>query len=157
MPKIITFAFLYSQVSSDAIKSLWSAIHSILLQQEEEHNLQRKYGKLEKRLQKEFQSLAEMEKKFDGSFTAEDEPSNLNPKHPLTIKRAKFEALNKQVDVEKAKYLKSVQVSNTMTLNNLKTNLPIVFHSLMGFCSAYVEAIEGGFSHIKPADSCDGA
>ncbi|KAF3450330.1 hypothetical protein FNV43_RR06410 [Rhamnella rubrinervis] len=148
---------LPDKVSSEAIKSLWSAIHSILLQQEEEHNLQRKYGKLEKRLQKEFQSLTEMEKKLEGSFATEDEPSNLNPKHSLSLKRAKFEALKKQVDVEKAKCLNSVQVSNTMTLNNLKASLPNVFHSLMGFCSAYVEAIEGSFRHIKPADSCDGA
>lgn len=98
-----------------------------------------------------------MEKKLEGSFAAEDEPSNLNPKHQLSLKRAKFEALKKQVDVEKAKYFDSVQVSNSMTLNKLKTSLPIVFHSLMGFCRDYVEAIEGGFSHIKPADSCDGA
>lgn len=127
------------------------------MQQEEEHNLQRKYGKLEKRLQKELQSLAEMKEKLEGSFAGIDGPSNLSPKHPLSLKHAKVESLQKQVDVEKAKYLNSVQVSNTMTLNNLKTSLPIVFHSLVGFCSDYVEAIEGGFSHIRPADSCDGA
>ncbi|XP_015880269.2 protein ALTERED PHOSPHATE STARVATION RESPONSE 1 isoform X1 [Ziziphus jujuba] len=148
---------LPDKVASEAIKSLWSAIHLIRLQQEEERNLQRKYGKIEKKLQKEQQSLSEMKGKLEGSFAVEDVASGLSPKHPLSLKHAKIEALTKQVEMEKSKYLNSVQVSNTMTLNNLKTSLPNLFLELTGFCRDYIAAIEGSFNHIKPADPCDGA
>lgn len=129
----------------------------IRLQQGEEHNLQIIYGKFEKKLQKEQQSLSEMRRKLEGSFAAEDAASGLSPKHPLSLKHAKIEALKEQVEMEKSKYLNSVYVSNTMTLNNLKTSLPNLFRELMGFCRVYVEAIEGSFNHIKQADPCDGA
>lgn len=143
------------QAASEAIKGLYSAIHSIVVQQEEEYSLQRKYEKAEKRLQKELESLAEMERKLKGSFTCEDgEDSNLSPKHPLTLKRAKTEALRKQVDNEKARYMKSVQATKAMTLNNLKTSLPNVFKVLMDLSRGFVEAIEAVFNQIKPADSC---
>ncbi|KAM1422515.1 hypothetical protein ACFX2I_004638 [Malus domestica] len=121
------------------------------MQQEEEHNLQKKYEKLDKRLQRELDSLVEMEKRS----TAEGKNSCLWPKHPLSLKRAKTEALKKHVDSEKAKYLNSVQVSKAMTLENLKTSLPNVFQALMTSSSLYVEAVESVCGHIKPADGFD--
>ncbi|KAB2627657.1 hypothetical protein D8674_040052 [Pyrus ussuriensis x Pyrus communis] len=134
----LAFERLQDKEAAEAIKSLLAAIHSIVMQQEEEHNLQKKYKKLDKRLQKELDSLVEMEERS----AAEDEYSSLGPKHPLSLKRAKTEALKKQVDSEKAKYLNSVQVSKAMTLENLKTSLPNVFQALMTSSSLYVEAIE---------------
>lgn len=118
-----------------------SAIHSVLLQQVEEYNLQKKYEKLERRLQKESHALVELEKKFEGSFAAENTVSNLSPKHPLSLKRAKTEALEKQKNIENAKYLNAVHVTRAMTLKNLKTSLPVVFHALMDFSSASVQAM----------------
>ncbi|KAM2799690.1 hypothetical protein COP1_004500 [Malus domestica] len=147
----LAFERLQDKEAADAIKSLLAAIHSILMQQEEEHNLQKKCEKLDKRLQKELDSLVEMEKRS----TAEGKYSCLCPKHPLSLKRAKTEALKKQVDGEKAKYLNSVQVSKAMTLENLKTSLPNVFQALMTSSSLYVEAIESVCGHIKPADGFD--
>ncbi|KAJ4837829.1 hypothetical protein Tsubulata_001628 [Turnera subulata] len=151
----LVFDRLPDKIASEAIKSLLSAIQSITLQQVEEYNLQRKSDKLEKRLQKELLSLAEMEKKLDLSFAAGDECSNLSPKHPVSIKRAKTEALKRRVDTEKTKYQNSVQVTRVMTLNNLKTSLPSVFQALMEFSSAYAKALEAVHSHGSAAVEFD--
>lgn len=146
---------LPDKVASEAIKGLLSAIHSVLLQQAEEYNLQKKSDKLEKRLQKELYSLTEMEMKLEGSSGAANALSNLSPKHPISVKRAKTAALKKQVDGEKDKYLNAVQVTRAMTLNNLKTSLPIVFQALMGFSGASAQAMEAVCSHVKQEASCD--
>ncbi|KAJ7969065.1 DUF632 domain-containing protein/DUF630 domain-containing protein [Quillaja saponaria] len=146
---------LPEKVVSDAIKSFLLAIRSIILQQTEEDNLQKKAYKLEKRLQKDLYSLAEMEKKLDGNIDGGDTFSNLSPRHPLSLKHAKTEALKKQVETEQAKHLNSVQVSRVMTLNNLKTRLPEVFQLLMAFSSASVQAIEAIHSQVKPAECYD--
>ncbi|WOG84925.1 hypothetical protein DCAR_0104110 [Daucus carota subsp. sativus] len=133
---------LPEKAAEEAIKSFLSAIHAIVLQQEDELSLLRRSDKLEKKLRRELNSMAEMEMKFEGSFNVENPHSGLSPKHPLVVKRAKVEALKKQVDDEKAKYLSSVEVTRVMTLNNLKTSLPNVFRALMGFASAYSQAFE---------------
>lgn len=143
------------QVTSDAIKSLCSYIHSIVVQQEEEYTLQRKYEKVEKRLQKEQHSLAEMVQKLEGSFEGEVAHSNLSPKHPLALKHAKIEALTKQVENEKIRYQNSVQATKAMILGNLKTSLPNVFKALVDFSRGSVEATEACFNHIREADSFD--
>ena len=143
------------QAASDAIKSLLSSIHSIIVQQDEEDNLQKKVEKIENRLQKELNSLDEMGRKFEWNFDTEGVSVNLSPKHPLAVKRAKTEALKKQLETEKAKYLNSVHVTKVMTLNNLKTRLLHVFQSLMTFASASAEAFEVGHSQIQPAERSD--
>ncbi|KAK9267175.1 hypothetical protein L1049_009595 [Liquidambar formosana] len=145
---------LPAKVASEAIKGLLSSIHNIVLQQEEEHNLQKKSDKLERRLKKELYSLAEMEKKLEGISAAGD-AHPLSPKHPLSVKRAKIEALKKRVESEKAKYLNSVQVTWAMTLNNLKTSLPNVFQALMGFSSACAQAFEAIHNRVKPTVCSD--
>lgn len=134
-----------------------AAIHSILLQQAEEYNLQKKSRKLERRFQKELYSLAEMEQKVVGAFAAADTVSNLSPKHPLSLKRTKTEVLKKQLDSERAKYLDAVHATRAMTLSNLKTSLPIVFQALMGLSSASVQAMEAVHNHVKVGVSCDDA
>ncbi|KAI8000287.1 Nitrate regulatory gene2 protein [Camellia lanceoleosa] len=150
----LTLDRLPDKVASEAIKTFLSVIHSIVLQQEEELNLQKKSDKLEKRLQRELSSLSEMEMKLEGNFNVEDANSILNPKHPLSIKRAKVEALKKRMNDEKAKYHHSVQVTRAMILNNLRTSLPNVFQALMGFSSAYAQTLEAILGHAKPVD-CD--
>ncbi|KAL0011806.1 hypothetical protein SO802_006914 [Lithocarpus litseifolius] len=145
---------LPDKVTSEAIKSLLSAIREVILLQSEENNLQKKSDKFEKRLQKESDTLAESEKKLE---VTEDTLSELSPKHPLSQKRAKIEALKNQADSEKAKYLNAVQVTRDMTLNNLKTSLPKLFQALMEFSSASAQAIEAVHNHVKPEVSCDDA
>ncbi|GFS43113.1 benzoyl-CoA reductase subunit C, putative [Actinidia rufa] len=144
---------LPDQVASEAIKSFLSAVQSIVLQQEEELNLKKKSDKLEKKLRRELDSLAEMEMKLVETSNIEDVNSGLIPKHPLSVKRAKVEALTKRVNEEKAKYMNSVRATKAMTLNNLRTSLPNVFQALMGFSSAYTQTLEAMLSHTKPMDS----
>ncbi|KAI3970985.1 hypothetical protein MKX01_024632 [Papaver californicum] len=122
-------------------KSFVSVIHSIVLQQTEERNLQKKSDQLERRLEKELNTLYEMEKKSKSNSTTDADPS-LSPGHPVVIKRARSEAFRKKVDEEKAKYLHSVQVSRAMTLNNLQTSLPNVFQALTGFASVCIQTLE---------------
>ncbi|KGN65935.1 protein ALTERED PHOSPHATE STARVATION RESPONSE 1 [Cucumis sativus] len=149
-----TLERLPDKAASEAIKNLLSAINSLLLQQVEEQNLQRKYEKLDKRLQKEMHSLAEMEKKLGGNSLSEVGNDNLNSKNPLILKRAKTDALKKLVDTEKAKYLNSIQVSRAMTSNHLKTGLPNVFQALMGFASLSVKGMESVCSNVTPPQEC---
>ncbi|KAG4214563.1 Benzoyl-CoA reductase subunit C [Gossypium arboreum] len=148
------FEKLPDKVASETIKSFLLAIQSIIQQQAVEHNQKRKYEKLQKRLQKELISLTEMEKKVEGSVLTLDMNSTLSPKHPLSLKRAKTEALKKRVDVEKGKHLNSVQLSKTMILSNLKTSLPNVFQALMGFSKACVEVFEAIHGNSQPEIPC---
>ncbi|KAI3950825.1 hypothetical protein MKW92_044309 [Papaver armeniacum] len=137
----LAFDRLPEKVAAEAIKSFVSVIHSIVLQQNEERNLQKKSDQLEKRLEKELNTLYEMEKKSKSNSTTDADPS-LSPGHPLVVKRARIEAFRKKVDDEKAKYLHSVQVSRAMTLNNLQTSLPNVFQALTGFASVCIQTFE---------------
>ncbi|KAJ9140853.1 hypothetical protein P3X46_031448 [Hevea brasiliensis] len=146
---------LPDKIASEAIKSLLDAIQMIMLQQGVEHNLHKKSDKLEKRFHKELFSLAEMEKKVHWSLADEDMQSDLSPKHPLSIKRAKTEALKKRVDSEKTKYLNSIQVTKVMTLNKLQTGLPCVFQALMGFSGASAQAFEAVHGHGRPVVDCN--
>ncbi|KAM6551924.1 hypothetical protein CsatB_001732 [Cannabis sativa] len=146
---------LPDKAASEAIKGLCSAIHSIVVQQVEEHNLQRKYEKIDRRVQKEMDSRDELLSKLQGSFEGEDMLSDLSPKHPLTLKDAKIAALQKQLEIEKTQYQNSVQATKAMTLNNLKTSLPNVFKTLVDFSGANVEAIEACLSYTKPEDTCE--
>ncbi|XWS62382.1 hypothetical protein CRYUN_Cryun06bG0006200 [Craigia yunnanensis] len=149
------FEKLPDKVASEAIKSFLLAIQSIIRQQAEEHYQQKRSDKLEKRLQEELISLNGMEKKVEGSIAALDVNSTLSPKHPLSLKRAKTEALKKRVQMEKGKHLNSVQVCKTMTLNNLKTSLPNVFQALMGFSKSSTQAFEAIHVHARPEIPCN--
>ncbi|CAH9101202.1 unnamed protein product [Cuscuta europaea] len=132
---------LPDKVVAEAIKSFMLAIQSIIQQQGEEHNQRKKCDKLEKRLEKELSSLTEMEDRFEGLASANNSAA-ASPKHPLNLKRAKVEALKKQVDLEQAKHLNLVQVYKTMILNHFKTSLPTVFQALMTFSKAYTNVFE---------------
>ncbi|CAA2980816.1 Hypothetical predicted protein [Olea europaea subsp. europaea] len=133
---------LPDKMVSEAIKSLLSAIHTIVLQQHEEVNLRKRSDKLGRKLERELTSLSEAEMKFDCSLSTEDTNSALTSKNLLLIRRAKVEALKRLVDDEKAKYGKSVQTTQTMILNNLRTSLPNVFQALMVYSNAYAQSFE---------------
>ncbi|XVE48509.1 hypothetical protein DITRI_Ditri01bG0007500 [Diplodiscus trichospermus] len=150
------FEKLPDKLASEAIKSFLLAIQSIIQQQTEELGQRKRSDKLEKNLLKELISLTEMEKKVEGSVAALDvnSISSLSPKHPLSLKRAKIEALKKRVDMEKGKHLNSVQVCKTMTLNNLKTRLPNIFQALMAFSKASTQALEAIHGNSPPEIPC---
>lgn len=117
-------------------------VRSILLQQAEELNLQKKIEKLEKKLQKESSSVDEMEKKLKRGFSTDNPTLDLGPDHPLTLKRAKIEALKKRVDDENVKYANSVEVTKARALNHLNNGLPRIFWALMEFSSTCTRAFE---------------
>ncbi|KAG8385225.1 hypothetical protein BUALT_Bualt03G0020000 [Buddleja alternifolia] len=133
---------LPDKMVSEAIKSLLSAVHSIVLQQQDECNMHKRSDKLGKKLERELSLLSEVEMKFAGSFSVEDANSVLTSKHPLIIRRAKVEALKRLVEYEKAKYVNSVKTTRVMILNNLQTSLPKVFQALMVYSSAYAHSFE---------------
>lgn len=126
------------------------AIKSVIQQQAEEYNLRRKCSKLEKRLERELISLAETERRLEG-ISAMEEEAPMGSKNPLSIKQAKIEALKKRVDIEKAKYLNSVEVSKRMTLDHLKSNLPNVFQVL----TALAKVFANGFESIRGQTATD--
>ncbi|GAB4829408.1 hypothetical protein Ancab_019080 [Ancistrocladus abbreviatus] len=134
------------KVAAEAIKRFLMVIHSMILQQEEECNLKKKADKLEKRLEKEVNSLKEMESKLLVEVEAEAASLDFSPKHPINVKRAKTDALEKRYENEKAKYLRAAEVSRAMTLNSLRTCLPDVFQALTGYAGARAQAFEALFS-----------
>lgn len=111
-----------------------SVIQSIVLQQKEEGNLQKKCRRLESRLEKEVNT----------DLDKQHEEENLG-----VGVAAKLEALKKRVEEEKSKYANSVGKSRAMTLNNLQTSLPNVFQALMGFAGVCVQAFEN-LPHLRP-------
>ncbi|KNA14963.1 hypothetical protein SOVF_102550 [Spinacia oleracea] len=144
---------LPEQVVSEAIKSFLKVIRSIRSQQQEECNQKKKIDKLERRWQKELRSLSEIEKKLEANNRLGDMESGLSPKHPLSVKRARTDTLQKMHENEKAKYLTCIQVSRAMTLSNLQKCLPRVFEALMEFSSACTQAFEIALNHADQVDN----
>lgn len=146
---------LPDKMVSEAIKSLLSAVHSIILQQQQECELRKRSEKLGRKLQRELSFLAEVEMKFAGSLSVEDANSVVVSKHPLTIRRTKVEALQSLVDDEKAKYLDSVKTTRAMITNNLLTSLPKLFQALTVYSSAYSHSFEAILSYTTMSESDD--
>lgn len=138
---------LHDKMVSEAIKGLISAVEAVVLQQQEEYNMRKRSEKLGRKLERELNSLSEIEFKFEGSFSLEEANSVTTSKHPLLNRRLKVEALKTLVDEEKAKYVNCVKATQAMILNILQTRLPNVFGVLEDHSKAYVhsfEAILGG-------------
>jgi len=81
-------------------------------------------------------TLAEMQQRIDGDI------ADTSPRHPIHVKKSETEEIKKQVENERANYLDAVQYSRAMTLDQLQTTLPPLFHLLMEFSSASSHAIE---------------
>jgi len=127
---------LPEKVAGEAIKTFMSAIHSIVVQQNEERQLKRKSDNMESKFQ------TQLEKHSENAMQSSAQPPNKN-QYSVSKNEMKLEAFRKQVEEEKARYLTSVKTSRAMTLNNLQTGLPNVFHALMGFSGVCVQAFEG--------------
>ncbi|KAG8051507.1 hypothetical protein GUJ93_ZPchr0001g32375 [Zizania palustris] len=117
-------AGLPEKVAAEAIKTFLSVIHSIVVQQAEERQLKKKSD--------------HMESKFHAQLEKHNAMQN-SGQAPIT----KLDAVRKQVEEGKARYMNSVRISRAMTLNNLQTSLPNVFHALTGFSGVCVKAFEG--------------
>lgn len=128
--------YLFKQVAAEAIKTFIAAIHSIVVQQTEERQLKKKSDNMESKFQ------SQLEKHSESAMQNSAQPPNKN--HSSVSKNdMKLDAFRKQVELEKARYLTSVRTSRAMTLNNLQTSLPNVFHALTGFSGVCMQAFEG--------------
>ncbi|CAO2165335.1 unnamed protein product [Urochloa humidicola] len=123
---------LPEKIAAEAIKTFMSAIHSIVVQQSEERQLKKKSDNMESKFQ------TQLEKHSENAA----QPTNKN-QYSVSKNEMKLDAFRKQVEEEKARYLTSIRTSRAMTLNNLQTSLPNVFHALMGFSGVCVQAFEG--------------
>ncbi|CAL4975583.1 unnamed protein product [Urochloa decumbens] len=123
---------LPEKVAAEAIKTFMSAIHSIVVQQNEERQLKKKSDNMESKFQ------TQLEKHSENAA----QPPNKN-QYSVSKNEMKLDAFRKQVEEGKARYLTSIRTSRAMTLNNLQTSLPNVFHALMGFSGVCVQAFEG--------------
>ncbi|XP_075502896.1 protein ALTERED PHOSPHATE STARVATION RESPONSE 1-like [Primulina tabacum] len=138
---------LHDKIVSETIKGLISAVETIVLKQQEEYNMRKRSEKLGRKLERELNSLSEVEFRFEGSFSLGEVNSVTTSKHPLLSRRAKVEALKTLADEQKAKYVNCVKATQALILNNLQTRLPNVFRVLTDYSKAYVhcfEAILGG-------------
>ncbi|WVZ69927.1 hypothetical protein U9M48_018641 [Paspalum notatum var. saurae] len=127
---------LPEKVAAEAIKTFMSAIHSIVVQQSEERQLKKKSDNMDSKFQ------TQLEKHSENAAQNSVQPPNKNH-YSVSKNGTKLDAFRKQVEEEKARYLTSVRTSRAMTLNNLQTSLPNVFHALMGFSGVCVQAFEG--------------
>uniref|UniRef100_A0A0A9FW10 Uncharacterized protein n=1 Tax=Arundo donax TaxID=35708 RepID=A0A0A9FW10_ARUDO len=127
---------LPEKVAAEAIKTFMSVIHSIVLQQSEERQLKKKSENMESKFQ------TQLEKYSENAMQNSAQPPHKN-NYSVSKNEMKLDAFRKQVEEEKARYLNSVRTSRAMTLNNLQTSLPNVFHALMGFSGVCVQAFEG--------------
>lgn len=159
-------AELPDKETSESIKNLRSSISCIIAQQAEEDRLRKKVRKLERKLQRERNYLAETENKLEWNDDAGDTPPS--PSNPSSIKRAKveaflsakrdkIEALKKQLESEQENYLKAVQTNTVMALNSLRSRLPPLFQSLSSFASAYIRAVDAVNNQGNPAECNDTA
>ncbi|GAB4847556.1 hypothetical protein Ancab_026617 [Ancistrocladus abbreviatus] len=113
------------KVASEGIKSLLTAIHSIMDQQAEEHRQKNKSETANKELEKRAAEIQSLEVKY-GPFSV-PEMSSSRRWDPVAKKRAKVEFL--KTNSEEGKHEKSMSGTRTTTLSNLQTGLPICFRS----------------------------
>ncbi|GER36783.1 hypothetical protein STAS_13153 [Striga asiatica] len=134
---------LPDKMVSEAIKAFLSTVHTIVVQQHEECSMRKRSQRLEKKLERELALLSEVEMRFSRNFSTEDSNSVLTSNnHPLTIRRAKVEALKVLVNNEKVKYMNSVKTTRVMIVNSLQMSLPKVFQALTVFSSVYADSFE---------------
>ena len=61
---------------------------------------------------------------------------------PLAEKKSEIAACRRKVEDEMMRHAKAVEVTRSMTLNNIQTGLPGVFQAMTGFSGLFVGALE---------------
>ncbi|KAL8227959.1 hypothetical protein R6Q57_015543 [Mikania cordata] len=138
-------------VASEAIKSFINVVHSISLKQAEEMKVKKRTESASKELEKKALSLRNIEKKYYHSYsmvglglpgTGLDEGHGLDARDPLSEKKTELVACQRRVEDEMIKHSKAVEVTRSMTLNNIQTGLPGVFQAMTSFSGLIMEALE---------------
>ncbi|CAL9052406.1 unnamed protein product [Musa banksii] len=144
---------LPDKVASEAIKSFMSVIHVICTKQAEELKIKKRAETYSKELEKKSTSLRSIEKKYYQSYSTVGiglpGGGNENNGHvlfdardPLAEKKLEIAACRRKVEDEMVKHAKAVEVTRSMTLNNIQTGLPGVFQAITGFSGLFVEVLE---------------
>ncbi|KAI3796623.1 hypothetical protein L1987_39301 [Smallanthus sonchifolius] len=138
-------------VASEAIKSFINVVHSISLKQAEEMKVKKRTESASKELEKKASSLRNIEKKYYHSYSmvglglpdnGQDEGHGLDARDPLSEKKTELVACQRRVEDEMLKHSKAVEVTRSMTLNNIQTGLPGVFQAMSSFSGLIMEALE---------------
>ncbi|KAG9129862.1 hypothetical protein Leryth_006992 [Lithospermum erythrorhizon] len=125
------------KVASEAIKSLLTVIHAVVLQQAEEQKQKRRSEVAFKDLEKKAGELRGLENKY-GPYSM----SESTGKNPVGKKRTKVNTVRVKAEDEKARYDKLVSVTRSMTLNNLQMGLPLVFEAVTRFANVCTNGFE---------------
>ncbi|KAG9139644.1 hypothetical protein Leryth_018276 [Lithospermum erythrorhizon] len=133
------------KVASEGLQSLYTVIHAIVLQQAEEFTQKKKSEATFKQLERKNAQLRELESKYAHS-TVESSAKNRNS---VREKRAKVETLRVKAEEEKSRYDKLLNVTRTMTVNNLQMGLPHLFQAVTGFANAYTHGFEPVYNQAK--------
>ncbi|KAI3743838.1 hypothetical protein L1987_56905 [Smallanthus sonchifolius] len=138
-------------VASEAIKSFINVVHSISLKQAEEMKVKKRTESASKELEKKASSLRNIEKKYYHSYSmvglglpgnGQDDGHGLDARDPLSEKKTELVACQRRVEDEMLKHSKAVEVTRSMTLNNIQTGLPGVFQAMSSFSGLIMEALE---------------
>ena len=139
-------------VASEAIKSFINVVHVISMKQAEELKVKKRTDNASKELEKKASSLRGIERKFYNSYSmvgiglpdtgGSDSGQVLDARDPLAEKKSELVACQRRVEDEMLRHAKAVEVTRSMTLNNLQTGLPGVFQALTSFSSLFMEALQ---------------
>ncbi|KAG6494614.1 protein ROLLING AND ERECT LEAF 2-like [Zingiber officinale] len=140
-------------VASEAVKSFMNVIHAIYTKQAEELKLKKKADTYSKELEKKSTSLRSIEKRYYRSYSMvgialpgnahRNDGQGFDAHDPLAEKKSEIAACQRKVEDEMMRHAKAVEITRSLTLNNIQTGLPGVFQALTGFSSMLVEAMEG--------------
>jgi Protein of unknown function (DUF632) len=139
-------------VASEAIKSFMNVIHVIYTKQAEELKVKKRADNLSKELEKKAKALRGIEKKYYQSYSMvglalpgsgrEVNGQVFDTRDPLAEKKMELVLVRRKVEDEMTRHSKAIEVTRSMTLNNIQTGLPGVFQAITGFSALFVEALE---------------
>lgn len=140
-------------VASEAIKSFVNVVHVIYTKQAEEMKIKKRTETYSKELEKKANSLRAIEKKYYRSYSMVGlglpgsgrdgiESHSFDARDPLAEKKSEISLCRRKVEDEMTRHAKAVEVTRSMTLNNIQTGLPGMFQAIAGFSGTVVVALD---------------
>ncbi|CAM0956184.1 unnamed protein product [Alopecurus aequalis] len=140
-------------VASEAIKSFVNVVHVIYTKQAEEMKIKKRTETYSKELEKKTNSLRSIEKKYYQSYSIVGlglpgsgrdgiDGHSFDARDPLSEKKTEIAQCRRKVEDEITRHAKAVEVTRSMTLNNIQTGLPGMFQAIAGFSGTVVEALD---------------
>ncbi|ONL99876.1 hypothetical protein ZEAMMB73_Zm00001d029946 [Zea mays] len=141
-------------VASEAIKSFVNVVHVIYTKQAEEMKIKKRAETYSKELEKKANSLRSIEKKYYQSYSMVglglpgsgrdgiESHAAYDARDPLAEKKTEIAQCRRKVEDEMTRHAKAVEVTRSMTLNNIQTGLPGIFQAIAGFSGTVVEALD---------------